>query len=160
MLSRLVITFLSRSTCLLISWLQSPSAVIVEPPKNKVSHCFHCFSIYLPWSDGTREWTWWSLIGYILGVEFSSVWFALSTLLCWGPPDSSPCHLCTCVRRLHLHLISYQDRKNTLPLPVVVHSPGDGEHRSVRGGCSFFFLIHIFSLPSVTEIMSCKAGIC
>ena len=23
-------------------------------PQNKVSHCFHCFSIYLPWSDGTR----------------------------------------------------------------------------------------------------------
>ena len=23
-------------------------------PKNKVCHCFHCFSIYLPWSDGTR----------------------------------------------------------------------------------------------------------
>ena len=23
-------------------------------PKNKVSHCFHCFPIYLPWSDGTR----------------------------------------------------------------------------------------------------------
>ena len=36
MLSRLVITFLSRSKCLLISWLQSPSAVILEPPKNKV----------------------------------------------------------------------------------------------------------------------------
>ena len=36
MLSRLVITFLPRSKCLLISWLQSPSAVIVEPPKNKV----------------------------------------------------------------------------------------------------------------------------
>ena len=35
MLSRLVITFLPRSTCLLISWLQSPSAVILEP-KNKV----------------------------------------------------------------------------------------------------------------------------
>ena len=33
MLSRLVITFLPRSTCLLISWLQSPSAVILEPPK-------------------------------------------------------------------------------------------------------------------------------
>ena len=32
MLSRLVITFLSRSKCLLISWLQSPSAVILEPP--------------------------------------------------------------------------------------------------------------------------------
>ena len=36
MLSRLVITFLLRSKCLLISWLKSPSAVILEPPKNKV----------------------------------------------------------------------------------------------------------------------------
>ena len=48
MLSRLVITFLPRSKRLLISWLQSPSA------KNKVWHCFHCFPIYFPWSDGTR----------------------------------------------------------------------------------------------------------
>ena len=38
MLSRLVITFLPRSKCLLISWLQSPSAVILEPPQNKVWH--------------------------------------------------------------------------------------------------------------------------
>ena len=51
MLSRLVITFLPRSKCLLISWLQSPSAVILEPTKNKV---WHCFPIYFPWSDGTR----------------------------------------------------------------------------------------------------------
>ena len=36
MLSRLVITFLPRSKRLLISWLQSPSAVILEPSKNKV----------------------------------------------------------------------------------------------------------------------------
>src|SRR5574337_250985 len=35
MLSRLVITFLPRSKCLLMSWLQSPSAVILEPPKIK-----------------------------------------------------------------------------------------------------------------------------
>ena len=35
MLSRLVITFLPRSKCLLISWLQLPSAVIVEPQKIK-----------------------------------------------------------------------------------------------------------------------------
>ena len=54
MLSRLVIIFLPRTKCLLISWLQSPSAVILEPPKNKVWHCFHCFPIYFPWSDGTR----------------------------------------------------------------------------------------------------------
>jgi len=47
MLSRLVITFLPRSKCLLISWLQSTSAVILEPPKNKVSHCLHCFPSYL-----------------------------------------------------------------------------------------------------------------
>ena len=53
MLSRLVITFLPRSKHLLILWLQSPSAVILEPPKNKVWHCFHCFPIYFPWSDGT-----------------------------------------------------------------------------------------------------------
>ena len=54
MLSRLVIAFLPKSKCLLISWLQSPSTVILEPPKNKVYNCFHCFSIYLPRSDGTR----------------------------------------------------------------------------------------------------------
>ena len=48
MLSRLVITFLTRSKCLLISWLQSPSAVILEPPKIKSVSCFHCFPIYLP----------------------------------------------------------------------------------------------------------------
>ena len=35
MLSRLVIVFLPRSKRLLISWLQSPSAVILEPPKMK-----------------------------------------------------------------------------------------------------------------------------
>ena len=51
MLSRLVTAFLPRSK-FLISWLQSPSAVILEPPK-LVSHCFYCFPIYLPWSDGT-----------------------------------------------------------------------------------------------------------
>ena len=48
MLSMLIITFLPRSKNLLISWLQSPSAVILEPPKNKVWHYFHCLSIYFP----------------------------------------------------------------------------------------------------------------
>ena len=37
MLSRFVIAFLPRSKCLLISWLQSPSAVILEPPKISLS---------------------------------------------------------------------------------------------------------------------------
>ena len=44
-LSRLVIAFLPRNKYLLISWLQSPPAVILEPPQNKVCHCFHCFPI-------------------------------------------------------------------------------------------------------------------
>ena len=52
MLSRLVITFLPRSNRLLISWLQSPSDF--GAPQNKVWHCFHCFPICFPWSDGTR----------------------------------------------------------------------------------------------------------
>ena len=54
MLSRFVIMFLPRSKHLLISCLQSPSAVILEPQKLK-SHCMHCFPIYWPWSGGTRH---------------------------------------------------------------------------------------------------------
>ena len=44
MLSRLVITFLPRSKRLLISWLQSPSAVILEPPKIKSATVSTVFS--------------------------------------------------------------------------------------------------------------------
>ena len=44
MLSRLVIAFLPRRKHLLISWLKSPTAVILEPRKI-ISHCFHCFPI-------------------------------------------------------------------------------------------------------------------
>ena len=47
MLSWFVINFLPRSKRLLISCLQSPYAVILEPPET-VCHCFHCFPIYLP----------------------------------------------------------------------------------------------------------------
>ena len=54
MLSTLVIAFLPGSKCLLISLQQSPFAEILEPPENKICHFFHCFHIYLPWSDGTR----------------------------------------------------------------------------------------------------------
>ena len=48
MLSRSVIIFLPRASIFLISWLQSPSTMILEPPQNKICHCFHCFSFYLP----------------------------------------------------------------------------------------------------------------
>ena len=57
MLSRFVIAFLPRSKCLLISWLQSPSAVILEPKKIKsvtVSIFPHLFAVKwwnrMPWS--------------------------------------------------------------------------------------------------------------
>ena len=65
MLPRLVIAFLPRSqwfflfVCLfvylfvLISWLQSPFAEILEP-KKIICHCFHCFPIFSPWSGETR----------------------------------------------------------------------------------------------------------
>ena len=53
MLSRLVITFLPRSKHLLISWLKSQSAVILEPEKMNSVTVFLYFHIFLPWSDGT-----------------------------------------------------------------------------------------------------------
>ena len=58
-LSRLFIAFLPRSKPLLISWLQSPSTMILEP-KNKVSYCF---PFHLPSNDGTgcRDLCFWML---------------------------------------------------------------------------------------------------
>ena len=54
MLSRLVIVFLPRIKCLLISWLQPLSSVILEPKKIKSVTAFTFPSIYLELSDGTR----------------------------------------------------------------------------------------------------------
>ena len=50
MLSRLVLNFLQRSKHLLISWLQSPSEMILEPKKSS-QPLFHCFPMYLPWDQ-------------------------------------------------------------------------------------------------------------
>ena len=52
-LSRFVRAFQPRSNRLLISWLQSPSTVILEPRKRK-SHCFHLCPFYLHVNDGAR----------------------------------------------------------------------------------------------------------
>ena len=54
MLSRFVIDFLPKSKHLLISWPQSPSAVILEPKKMK-SVTVSTVSPYLPWNDGTKH---------------------------------------------------------------------------------------------------------
>ena len=56
MLSRLVINFSSKEQ----AFFNFMAAVTIcsdlgAPPKNKVCHCFHCFPIYFPWSDGTRR---------------------------------------------------------------------------------------------------------
>ena len=63
MLSRLVIAFLPRSKCLLISWLQSPSTVILEPPKIKSLTIFIvspsiCHEVMdpMPWSLFSECW--------------------------------------------------------------------------------------------------------
>ena len=53
MLSRWEVTFLPWNKHLLISWLQTPSSVLLQP-QNKVSHCLHGFPIYLPRSVGKR----------------------------------------------------------------------------------------------------------
>ena len=54
MLSRFAIVFLSRSKCLLISWLQFTVRSDFGAQENKVCHCFHFLPLYLPWSDGTK----------------------------------------------------------------------------------------------------------
>ena len=63
MLSRLVITFLPRSKRLLILWLQSPSAVILEPPKIKSEavstvspNIYHEGWDWMPWSSFSECW--------------------------------------------------------------------------------------------------------
>ena len=53
-LSRFVIAILTKSKCRLIFWLQSLSAVILEPKKIKSVTVSTFFHLYLPWSDGTR----------------------------------------------------------------------------------------------------------
>ena len=61
MLSRLVITFFPRNKCLLISWLQSPSAVILEP-KNKVCSyqlCYEYKSVF-----------YWTFLCYLKIIEY------------------------------------------------------------------------------------------
>ena len=72
MLSRFVIVFLPRSKHLLISQLQSPSAMILEPKKIKSLTVFIVSPSYLPWKDGTR-----CHDLSFLNVEFSASYFTL-----------------------------------------------------------------------------------
>ena len=70
LLPRKLSLHMSIIKCLLISWLESPSAVILEPKKIKsvtvTKHSVHRFPIYLPWSDGTR---WHDLLFWMLSFK-------------------------------------------------------------------------------------------
>ena len=53
MLSRLVIAFLPKEQASFNFMAAITICSDLGAQKNKISHCFHCFPIYLPWSDGT-----------------------------------------------------------------------------------------------------------
>ena len=55
MLSRLVIVYLPRSKCLFISWLQSPSAVILEPKKIMYVNCTSIKTIFFNCGGGSHK---------------------------------------------------------------------------------------------------------
>ena len=78
-LSRFVIAFLPRSKCLLISWLQSLSTLILESKKIK-SHCLHCFPIYLSWSNGTGPITLWEIDGETVEPVADFIFWAAKSL--------------------------------------------------------------------------------
>ena len=114
LLSRFVIAFLPRSKHLLISWLQSPSAVILEPPKIKPV-TVSTFLQYLPWSDGARRH---DLRCFNCEVKLlSCVWlFAIPwTVACQAPPSMG---------------FSRQEYWRGLPFP----SPGDLPNPGIEPG--------------------------
>jgi len=87
MLSRLVITFLLRSKRLLISWLQSPSAVILEPPKIKYDtvstvspSISHEVVDRMPWSSFSECWALSQLFHFPLSLSSRGFWVPLHFL--------------------------------------------------------------------------------
>ena len=95
-LSSFVIAFLPRRKHLLISWLQSPSAVIFGAQENKVCHNFQRFPIYLPWSDGTgchdHGHHFNAIIhGWLQNSWTSTTWLAFLALLSARDPEDLAC---------------------------------------------------------------------
>ena len=86
LLSRLVITFLPQSKCLLISWLQSPSAVILEPQKMKsvtvsIASPPICHEVMGPdamilvfWMLSFNPWTVWKLSDFLIFAPLVEWW--------------------------------------------------------------------------------------
>ena len=73
MLSGFVIAFLPRSKHLLTSWLQSPSAVFLQPKKIKSVTVYIVSFMYLPWSDAMILVFW--MLGCMPALSFSSLTF-------------------------------------------------------------------------------------
>ena len=115
-LSRLVITFLPRSKCLLISWLQWPSAVILEPQKIKsdtvstVSLALQSFPTL--WLSELQP-TWFLCPWNFFWQEY---WRGCHFLL-QGLNPSLPCRQVDCVKLNHLR-IQMHDWLNQWPLDI------------------------------------------
>ena len=75
-LSRFVMTFLPRSKCFSVLWLQSPSTIILEPKKIKSVTAYTFSHVYLAWSDGPG-WHDLSVLMYCFKPEFSLSSFTL-----------------------------------------------------------------------------------
>ena len=90
-LSKFVIALLPQSKCLLISWLQSPSAVILEPKKIMYVSVSIFSPIYLPRSDGTgcHDLFLWTLNVHVLPGLFMTTCTTLRSCTCQQIPSWS-----------------------------------------------------------------------
>ena len=130
MLSRLVITFLPRSKCLFISWLQSPSAVILEgPPPNKVRLCFHWFLLDSAFSFSFSQ----SFLNFHLSTFSLNCFYDRYYRLPWWLRHWS---ICLHYRRLGFNpwVVQILWRRKWQPTPV--HLPGKSHGRSSLVGYS------------------------
>ena len=110
MLSSLVTAFLPRSKRLLISWLKSPTAVILERPQNKVSHCFHCFAVLLSFFVFIWFWLCWVLRAFSSCHEWASHYSGLfcyraQALECLDSMGAAPVGSCWMRDRIHVPCI-------------------------------------------------------
>ena len=113
-LFRLIITFLPSSKHLLISRLQSPSVVILEPQKIS-EHCFHCFPIYLHEVMGPD-----AMIFVFWMMSFKPT-FSLSTFTCIKMLFSSSS--LSAIRWCHLHVWGYWYSPNNLDSSLCFFQP-------------------------------------